>query len=191
VWGGVIAATALATAVAFALLTRALPELAWAAPRRNWRRIGVPVDRVAFARPPHVLALPLLVIWMSGVIRARDEGHVPSLLLLPVMTLLVQPARRLCRRLAVRRAARRRGGARSTDLGSPAGVARLGRLSRLVRLRRSGLPQRDRPLTLPLHLLQMGFATGSISEWRSVDFAISTRSRYGSGWRSWAAFRWA
>ena len=37
---------------------------------------------------PHALALPLLVIWMSGVIRARDEARSPSLGLLPVMILL-------------------------------------------------------------------------------------------------------
>ena len=36
---------------------------------------------------PHALALPLLVIWMAGIVRARDAGRVPSPALLPVMVL--------------------------------------------------------------------------------------------------------
>jgi hypothetical protein len=39
-----------------------------------------------FARP-HVLALPLMVIWTGGLVRALDEARPPSLALLPVMTL--------------------------------------------------------------------------------------------------------
>src|SRR5438105_3674015 len=72
---------------ASALLTRALQRSL--GPRRA--AIGAALaflltESHLLARP-HVLALPLLVIWMSGVIRARDEGRVPSFALLPVMTL--------------------------------------------------------------------------------------------------------
>src|SRR5215469_5498296 len=84
-WGGVIAATGLAIAAAFSLMTVALQRSL--GPRRA--AIGA---LLAFALTvphllarPHVLALPLLVVWMAGVIRARDEGRVPSFALLPVM----------------------------------------------------------------------------------------------------------
>jgi hypothetical protein len=86
-WGGVVAATVLAIAAAFALLTRALQSSL--GPRRA--AIGAALaflltEPHLLARP-HVLALPLLVIWMAAVIRARDAGRTPSLALLPVMTL--------------------------------------------------------------------------------------------------------
>jgi hypothetical protein len=36
---------------------------------------------------PHLLALPLLVIWLAGLMTARSEHRAPSFALLPVMTL--------------------------------------------------------------------------------------------------------
>jgi len=36
---------------------------------------------------PHILALPLLVIWCGALIRSRDAGEAPPLLLLPLMAL--------------------------------------------------------------------------------------------------------
>lgn len=38
---------------------------------------------------PHLLALPLLALWTSGLLAARSEGRAPSLALLPLMTLWV------------------------------------------------------------------------------------------------------
>ena len=86
-WGGVVAATGLAIAAAFALLTGALQRSL--GPRRA--AIGAALaflltEGHLLARP-HVLALPLTVIWMAGVIRARDERRAPPFALLPVMVL--------------------------------------------------------------------------------------------------------
>jgi hypothetical protein len=86
-WGGIIAGTGLATGTAFALLTRALQTSL--GPRRA--AIGAALafmltEEHLLARP-HILALPLLVMWMSTVVAARDKGRVPSLALLPVMAL--------------------------------------------------------------------------------------------------------
>jgi hypothetical protein len=36
---------------------------------------------------PHLLALPLLALWLSGLLSARDKGHAPSFALLPIMTI--------------------------------------------------------------------------------------------------------
>jgi hypothetical protein len=71
-----------AIATAFALLTRALQSSL--GPRRA--AIGAALAPNLLARP-HVLALPLLVLWMVAVIRAHDEGRVASFALLPVMSL--------------------------------------------------------------------------------------------------------
>jgi hypothetical protein len=38
---------------------------------------------------PHLLALPLLVIWTADLVKARSERRAPSFLLLPVMTLWI------------------------------------------------------------------------------------------------------
>ncbi len=113
-WGGVVAATGLAAAAAFALLTHALEKSL--GPRRA--AIGAfaafSLTEAHLLARPHALAWPLLVIWMSQIVRARDAGRVVSALM------------------------------------SPNGI---------------------RLLLLPLEMLRMSFATSSISEWHSVDFA--------------------
>ena len=170
-WGGVIAATTLATAVAFALLTRALQSSL--GPRRA--AIGAALaflltESHLLARP-HVLALPLLVIWMSGVIRARDEGRVPSLLLLPVMTLWCNlhggfvVGLAFAGLLAAEAVLEAPTSGRLLALRGWGGFLAMSALAALIS------PNGIDLFTLPLHMLQMGFATGSISEWRSVDFA--------------------
>ena len=170
-WGGVIAAAALATATAFALLTRALQVSL--GPRRA--AIGAALaflltEGHLLARP-HLLALPLLVIWMSGVIRARDEGRVPSFALLPVMTLWCNLHGGFVVGLAFAGLL-----AAEAVLEAPASGRLLALRGWGVFLALSALAALISPngidlFTLPLHMLQMGFATGSISEWRSVDFA--------------------
>jgi hypothetical protein len=170
-WGGVIAAAALATATAFALLTRAL--LSSLGPRRAAIAAALAfllTESHLLARP-HVLALPLLVIWMSGVIRARDEGRVPSLLLLPVMTLWCNLHGGFVVGLAFAGLL-----AAEAVLEAPASGRLLALRGWGVFLALSALAALISPngidlFTLPLHMLQMGFAKGSISEWRSVDFA--------------------
>jgi hypothetical protein len=89
-WGGwtlVITTTSLAFAATIALLTRALLRylepiyaLMFAA-----LAIAMTVDHV-LARP-HVIAMPLMMIWTIELVRASDEGRSPSLWLLPIMIL--------------------------------------------------------------------------------------------------------
>ena len=86
-WGGVIAATGLSVAAAFALLTRALATTLGQRRAAIGALIAFFLTEMHLLARPHALALPLLVIWMAGVIRARDAGRVPSLALLPVMVL--------------------------------------------------------------------------------------------------------
>ena len=97
-WGGVVATMALAAAAAFTLLTRAL------ATHLGPRRAAIAaVLALLLCIPhllarPHILAWPFLIVWMAGVIRARDAGRVPSFALIPLMIVLVKPARRVHRR---------------------------------------------------------------------------------------------
>lgn len=86
-WAGVVAVAALAFASTLAILTRFL--------LKNLDPVHV-LMFVAFAAMmaaphlharPHVLAMPLMVIWTAHLARAGDRGTTPSLWLLPVMAL--------------------------------------------------------------------------------------------------------
>jgi len=86
-WPGLVLLTALCFAGALALLTRAL--------LRRWEPFsgliavglsGALLLPHLLARP-HALALPVMVAWCAVLIAARDDGRVPALTALPLMTL--------------------------------------------------------------------------------------------------------
>jgi hypothetical protein len=86
-WGGVLAATALALAVAVGALAlntadRLGPLGALVAALLAW---GLCIYHLT-ARP-HVIVLPLVVIWLVAHVDARRDNRTPSLYLIPVMTL--------------------------------------------------------------------------------------------------------
>jgi hypothetical protein len=83
----VVAMTALAFAVTIALLTRAL--LGWLEPIYALLFAALAIFMTAghaLARP-HVLAMPMMVIWTIALVRASDAGRTPRLWILPVMCL--------------------------------------------------------------------------------------------------------
>jgi len=84
-WTGVIALAAAAHAIALAYLTRFL--LSRLEPIHTLLLVGLAWGLVAghlLARP-HVLAMPLLVIWAASLVRACEENRIPRLWLLVVM----------------------------------------------------------------------------------------------------------
>jgi hypothetical protein len=170
-WGGVVAATAGTIAAAFALLTRALQSSL--GPRRA--AIGAALaflltEGHLLARP-HALALPLLVMWMAGVIRARDEDRTPSLALLPVMMLWCNlhggfvVGLLFAGLLASEAVLAAPAAARARVFQGWGGFLVLAVLSALAS------PNGINALLLPLHMLQMSFALSSIVEWHAVDFS--------------------
>jgi hypothetical protein len=170
-WGGVVAATAAAVAAAFALLTRALQRSL--GPRRA--AIGAALaflltEGHLLARP-HALALPLLVIWMAGVIRARDEDRTPSLALLPVMILWCNLHGGFVVGLLF-------AGLLAAEAALEAPASRRARVLRgwgvflgLAVLSALASPNGAGALLLPLDMLQMSFALSVIAEWHAVDFS--------------------
>jgi hypothetical protein len=86
-WAGPVVLSAGAIAATFALLARfvgrRLPESATLVAIAA--ALALTVTHL-FARP-HVLALPLLVLWAAGLIAAADRREAPSYWLLPVMAL--------------------------------------------------------------------------------------------------------
>lgn len=88
-WAGLAVATALCFALSIGLLTRAILN-------RMAPLIGLVLAFLALdlLKPhllarPHVLALPAMVLWCSGLFAARDAGGRPSWWLLPVLVLWV------------------------------------------------------------------------------------------------------
>jgi hypothetical protein len=170
-WGGIVAATAGATAAAFALLTRALQSSL--GPRRAM--IGAALaflltEGHLLARP-HILALPLLVVWMAALVRARDGDRAPSLALLPVMVLWCNlhggfvVGLLFAGLLAAEAVLDASGTARLQVVRGWGAFLALAGLSALVS------PNGISAILLPFHMLQMNFALSSISEWHSVDFS--------------------
>ena len=86
-WGGICAITALAIGAALTLLTRRLMD--WLEPPRPAIAAGIALllsTNHILARS-HVLAMPFMVVWISGLVSAREAKCSPSLALLPIMTL--------------------------------------------------------------------------------------------------------
>lgn len=86
-WGAVVALTALGFALAIGLLTHFLLRRLDPLPALIAAVAAAGLLLAHLVARPHILALPCLVLWSGGLLRARDEGRDPPLALLPVMVL--------------------------------------------------------------------------------------------------------
>jgi hypothetical protein len=86
-WSGLVLLTGAAFALSAALLTRLLLRYAEAFSAVIAALFGCAVALSHLLARPHMLALPLLVLWCGALFRARDAGKAPPLWLLPVMIL--------------------------------------------------------------------------------------------------------
>ena len=169
-WGGVVAATGLAIAAAFALLAGALQRSF--GPRRAaiGAALAFLLTEAHLLARPHVLALPLFVIWMAGVIRARDEGRTPHLALLPVMVLWCNlhggfvVGLLFTALLGAEAVLEAPGATRWRAAGRWGGFLALSAVAGLIS------PNGVELYLLPLRMLGMSFATSTLSEWHSADF---------------------
>lgn len=86
-WSGLVLLTIACFAASLALLTRFL--LRWAEPFSALIAVALAASMIEahlLARP-HMLAMPLLVLWSGLLFRARDTGSAPPFALLPAMVL--------------------------------------------------------------------------------------------------------
>ena len=86
-WAGVVALAALAVAASLMLLIRALERFVRPTVALGAAAMGFFLMAAHLTARPHVLALPILVAWAAGLMRARAESRAPSLALLPLMVL--------------------------------------------------------------------------------------------------------
>jgi hypothetical protein len=86
-WTAVAALAAAAVAAAFGVLARALLEKLSPAATLVLILAAVMLTASHILARPHALALPVMVLWTAGLVRALDAGRAPSWWLLPLMTL--------------------------------------------------------------------------------------------------------
>ena len=170
-WNGLIFATALAFASALGILTRALlrclePLHALAGAGAAWLLIS----RHLLTRP-HILALPILVLWFAVLVEARDEDRGPPLWLVPLMTLWANLHGGYMFGLVF-----------AAIFAGEALIAARTTSGRLRVIRQWGLfgilatascmitPFGPDTLWLPFHVMGMKFSLGALQEWQSPNF---------------------
>lgn len=86
-WDGVVIVSALAIASAFGLLTYYLMRHLAPTPALVLTMAAFVLAAPHMLARPHALALPVMVMWVAGLVRAGDEKRAPSLALLPLIAL--------------------------------------------------------------------------------------------------------
>jgi hypothetical protein len=86
-WRGVILLCGLALSLTFLLLYAYLARRLRATAALGASAVSFVFASIHFLARPHVLALPLFVIWVASLTAASEENRRPSLWLLPLMTL--------------------------------------------------------------------------------------------------------
>lgn len=85
-WTGPVLLAALAAATAIALLARFMLQRIAATPALMFSIAALVMTMPHMVARPHVLALPLMVLWAGSLITAADRREAPSFWLLPVIT---------------------------------------------------------------------------------------------------------
>jgi len=86
-WSGPVVLAAAAIATTFALLTQQLSRRLGDTATLVFVTVGLSLTVPHLLARPHVLAMPLMVLWVGGLIEAADRRAAPSFLLLPLIAL--------------------------------------------------------------------------------------------------------
>lgn len=86
-WGGVVSLTALAFSLTLAWFTRALLKHLEPVYALLFAAMALLMSASHLLARPHLLTMPLLMVWTIELVRASDEGRGPRLWMLPLMTL--------------------------------------------------------------------------------------------------------
>lgn len=176
-WGGVMALTAAAAGLAAALVSGFLRPRLGLIPLTITLLLGLACLAPGLLARPHVLAFPALAAWTIALLKARDEGRAPSLLLLPLMTVWANLHGSFVLGLALigpfALEALIEGRARPWPVIRAWGVFGLGALAAAA-----VTPHGVHGLIFPFQLMGMSTAP-SIDEWRSLDFSTPQPLEFG------------
>ena len=170
-WNGLVLVTALSLAATLAILTRALlhwlePVHALAAAMAAWGLILAHV----LARP-HILTLPIMVLWFAALVEARERDRAPPLWVAALMTLWANLHGGYVLGLAF--AALFAGEALLAASNRAARITAIKQWSAFGALSLAAAlltPNGLAGLWLPFHLMDMKFALSVLVEWQSPDF---------------------
>ena len=169
-WPGVVAIAAAAIALAFALLTFFL--LRALSPSLTLLMVIAAIILMAphmLARP-HVLVLPLMVIWAAALVRCMDRGAPPPYWALPLLVLWTNLHGSVVLALGLIGPAVLEALLREPRSEWPRVLLRWLPFSALALAASCLTPHGPEPLLMPLTTLGLGPALAWISEWRPQDF---------------------
>jgi hypothetical protein len=86
-WTAVVVVAAAAFVLAFALLAGALQQRLASLPTLGFLAAAFMVAAPHATARPHILALPVMIVWVASLFRLSESGRTPPYVLLPLMTL--------------------------------------------------------------------------------------------------------
>jgi len=170
-WGGVTALAAAALGATFAVLLRLLMRDLRPLPALLFTTVAFVMTAPHFLARPHVLAFPLMLLWVAGLVRAVEQRRAPEMWLLAVMLLwanvhggftlglMLAGALALDALVGARDAAERR-----TLFIAWAKFAIAALLAACI------TPYGPESILVTSRIFSLGDALGMIAEWRSPDF---------------------
>jgi hypothetical protein len=170
-WPGPVMLTAMAAAAAFGLLARALSRHLAPTIVLALLLAALSLTMQHLLARPHVLAMPVMVAFVGGLIAALDQRRAPSLLLLPLMTLWANMHGGFILGLAL---------IAPLGIGAAWAVPAAARRSMLARWVVFGLlavgcacvtPYGWDAILAARRILNLGQALALIGEWRPADFS--------------------
>jgi hypothetical protein len=170
-WTGVVVVAAAAIALAFGILTWALRERLAALPSLALVAVAFMLAAPHATARPHALALPVMVAWVAGLVRAADRGKAPAYLLLPLMVLWANLHAGFTLGLVL---------AAAFALDAVASAERPARLRLALAWLRFAIlavtaacitPYGPEPMLVTFKVLGLGPALSIIGEWKPADFA--------------------
>jgi hypothetical protein len=170
-WTGIVVLAAASIAAAFALLARTLAERLAPVPTLILTSAALVLAAPHLVARPHALALPVMVAWVAGLVRAADRGRAPSLWLLPLMFAWANLHGGFTLGLALMApvAAEVVRGAAPGERKSLA--LRWLRFAGLALACASVTPYGPESMLVTYRILSLGAALSSIGEWRAQDFS--------------------
>jgi hypothetical protein len=170
-WGGVTALAAAAIGVTFALLLRLLLRDLKPFPALLFTVAAIVMTASHFLARPYILAFPLVLLWVAGLVRAVEQRRAPEPVLLAVMLLWANLHGGFTLGLML-------AGAFALDalVGARDGVERRALFVAWAKFGVAALlvacitPYGPESILVTLRIFGLGETLGMIAEWRSPDF---------------------
>jgi hypothetical protein len=170
-WAGLVVTTAFCVAAAVAMLLRRLLLNFEPAHALIAAMLAVALVIPHVLARPHVFTLPILVVWVAALVRARSEDRAPALRLALLMALWANLHGGYLFGLAIAGLLAAEAVLLAPDWRSRRTAARGWGVFTVLAIGATLLtPYGIAGLLLPFRLVQMSFAMGQLIEWRSPDF---------------------